>query len=211
MNKTIHSPHPRREFLSSAFLGITGYGFSRLAAIRLGSTSQAAQSLPEEPTAVELEAIKKSRMARKIDDYFGKGYSCAESLLMVSLLYLRLSEELVWAAAGFGGGMQHREACGFLTAGIMSLGLAAGQLKMERREAKEWSKQRVNAYWSWWTAQAPLRCAEIRKEGTSSKVCRRLGLLAATKVESLITDFRAPAVRPQNSSSSARTIGLRSV
>lgn len=210
MNKTSHSPRPRREFLSSAFLGITGYGFAHLANIRLGPTSQAAQSLPEEPTASELEAIKKSQMAGEIDDYFGKGYSCAESLLLVSLRFLRLPEELVWAAAGFGGGMQHREACGFLTAGIMSLGLAAGQLKMERREGKEWSKQRVNAYWSWWTTQAPLRCAEIRKEGTSSKVCRRLGLLAAAKVESLITDFQAPAVSPGNSSFSARTIGLRS-
>ena len=89
--------------------------------------------------------------------------------------------------------MQHGEACGFLTAGTMDLGLAAGQLKMERPEAKKWSQQRINAYWSWWTTQTPLRCADIRKEGTSPKVCRRLGLLAAAEVEKLITSFQGPA------------------
>jgi hypothetical protein len=195
MSKTSFSFLPRREFLSSAFLCFTGCCLSRLAPLG-GSVLQTEQSLPEELTILELETVRKSTMAGELDNYFGKGYSCAESLLMLGLRYLHLSEELVWVAAGFGGGMQHREACGFLTAGIMDLGLAAGQLKMERPEAKEWSKQRVNAYWSWWTTQAPLRCADIRKEGTRSKVCRRLGLLAAAEVEKLITDFRAPAERP---------------
>ncbi len=182
----------RREFLSSASLWATGCCLPGLFPVR-GSLLQTGSKLPEELTAAELEAVKKSTMAGEIDNYFGKGFSCAESLLMVGLRHLRLPENLVWAAAGFGGGMQHREACGFLTAGIMDLGLAAGQLKMERPEAKEWSQQRVNAYWSWWTAQAPLRCADIRKEGTNSKVCRRLGFLAAAEVEKLITSFQVPA------------------
>jgi hypothetical protein len=54
--------------------------------------------------------------------------------------------------------MLHKEDCGFLTAGIMNLGLAAGRLKIERKEAKEWNKQKVNEYWAWWISQAPLRC-----------------------------------------------------
>ncbi len=155
--------------------------------------SQTVPALPEELSAAELEAVGESAMAGELEDYFGKGYSCAESLLMVGLRHLELSERLVWAAAGFGGGMQHREACGFLTAGIMDIGLAAGRLEMERPEAKDWSKQRVNAYWSWWTALAPIKCGDIRKEGTSSKVCRRLGLLAAAEVERLITSSQVPA------------------
>jgi hypothetical protein len=150
-------------------------------------------NLREELTTLELETVEKSALARDLENYFGKGYSCAESLLMVGLRHLHRPEELVWAAAGFGGGMLHREACGFLTAGIMILGLAAGRLKMERPEAKEWNKQRVNAYWSWWMTQAPVRCADIRKDGTSSKVCRRLGLLAASRIEELISSFKAPA------------------
>jgi hypothetical protein len=176
----------RREFLSSAPLLIAGGCLPALSFIRR-PTLQTKPELSEELTDRELEVLKKSSMAGDLDNYFGKGYSCAESLLMVGLRRLRKPEELVWTAAGFGGGMQHREACGFLTAGIMVLGLAAGRLEMERPEAKEWSKQKVNAYWSWWTSRAPIRCADIRKEGTSSKVCRRLGLLAAAEVERLFT------------------------
>jgi len=192
MNQAAFPVLGRREFLSSASLWITGFYLSDLSPLR-GSTVQAGASLPEELTASELETAEKSGMARDLENYFGKGYSCAESLLMVGLRHLRLSEELVWVAAGFGGGMKHRDACGFLTAGIMDLGLAAGRLKTERPEAREWSQQRVDAYWSWWTTQAPIRCADIRKEGTSSKVCRRLGLLAAAELEKLITSFQAPA------------------
>jgi hypothetical protein len=123
MSKTSFSFLPRREFLSSAFLCFTGCCLSRLAPLG-GSVLQTEQSLPEELTTLELETVRKSTMAGELDNYFGKGYSCAESLLMLGLRYLHLSEELVWVAAGFGGGMQHREACGFLTAGIMDLGLA---------------------------------------------------------------------------------------
>lgn len=191
MNTTPFSVLRRREFLSAASLWIAGCGFPHLFPARRSSL-QTTTALPEELTAADLEAINKSAMAGELDHYFGKGYSCAESLLIVGLRYLHLSEDLVWVAAGFGGGMQHKQACGFLTSGIMDIGLAAGRLKLDRKEAKGWSKQRVDSYWTWWTAQAPIRCADIRKEGTSSKVCHRLGLLAAAEVEKLITSFPAP-------------------
>jgi hypothetical protein len=167
----------------------------RLSAFALSrqETVQAVQSLPEELSAAELEAINKSVLAKDLGNYFGKGYSCAESMLMVGLRYLKKPEELVWIAAGFGGGMYHKEACGFLTAGIMNLGVASGQLKLERKEAKDWNKQKVNEYWSWWTSRFALRCADIRKEGTGSGVCRRLGLLAAAKVEELILSATKPS------------------
>lgn len=177
---------PRREFLKTALLWLAA---SRLSAFALSrqETAPAVQSLPEELSAAELEAVEKSLMAKDLGNYFGKGYSCAESMLMVGLRFLKKSEDLVWIAAGFGGGMLHKEDCGFLTAGIMSLGLAAGRLQLDRKAAKEWNKQKVDEYWSWWTSQAPLRCADIRKEGTGSGVCRRLGLLAAAKIEELIS------------------------
>jgi hypothetical protein len=183
---------PRRKFLSTGSFWLAGFCLPGLSPL-WRSASQARPDLPEELTASEVEKVEKSALAKDLENFFGEGYGCAESLLLVSLRHLRLPEKLVWAAAGFGGGMQHREACGFLTAGIMAIGLAAGELKLERPEAKEWSKQRVNAYWSWWTAQAPLRCAEIRKEGTSSKVCGRLGRLAAAKIEELISPSGSPA------------------
>lgn len=196
----------RRAFLSSASLWISGGCLVGLCP-SWGDSVQTSQELPEELTASELEAVKLSSMAGELENYFGKGYSCAESLLMVGLRYLHLSEGLVWAAAGFGGGMQHREACGFLTAGIMDLGLASGQLKAERKEAKEWCKQKVNSYWSWWTSQASIRCADIRKEGTSSKICRRLGLLAAAEVERLIMSTSVPDEKPKAARFFSQTSG----
>ena len=148
---------------------------------------QPVPELEEELTQREVEWIKKSSMAKDMANFFGKGYSCAESLFMVALRHMKKPKELVWAASGFGGGMYHRNLCGFLTAGIMSIGVRAGMLETERKEAKEQCKQWVKAYWEWWTSLAPLDCSEIRTEGTSSKVCRRLGQLAAAKTQELIT------------------------
>jgi C_GCAxxG_C_C family probable redox protein len=148
--------------------------------------NQKTLELPEELTAEERERVAKSFMAKDISNYFGEGYSCAESLFMVSLRFLKKPEELVWISSGFGGGMYHRDLCGFLTAGIMALGLSTGMIDAERKEAKAKCSQLVKEYWKWWTSEAPLRCADIRTEGTTSKLCKRLGLLAAAKTEELI-------------------------
>ena len=175
----------RRVFIASASSLLVG---SRLSAMFPFSAnlSQVSQELREELTPEELKWIEKSTMAEDLMNYFGKGYSCAESLLMVSLRLLGKSEDMVWAAAGFGGGLYHKDLCGFLTAGIMGIGFSTGMLKKERKEAKEYSSRLVKQYWKWWISQAPLHCSEIRKKGTSSKVCRRLGQLSAAKVEELI-------------------------
>jgi hypothetical protein len=186
MIKTVQTTIPRRRFLISAPVLVSGSlltGFVRAQE----TTPQTAPSLPEKLSSAELVAVETSSLARDLKKYFGEGYSCAESMLMVGLHYLKKPEELVWVAGGFGGGMYHRDVCGIITGGTMVMGLAAGQLKKERAETKEWNKQKVLAYWAWWTSQAPLRCAEIRKEGTSFNVCRRLGLLAAAEIEKLIS------------------------
>jgi hypothetical protein len=147
--------------------------------------------LEEELTPEELKWVEQSVMAKDITHYFGEGYSCAESLFMVSLRYLKKPEELVWIAAGFGGGMYHKDLCGFLTAGIMAIGLSSGMLKKERKEAKDHCGTQVKEYWKWWQSISPLRCANIRTEGTSSSVCRRLGQIAAAKIEDLIKTIKA--------------------
>ncbi len=36
-------------------------------------------------------------MAQELGTYFGQGHSCAESILLVCLRYLKRPEELVWA------------------------------------------------------------------------------------------------------------------
>lgn len=181
---------PRREFITSASFLVLGTRLFGISPFSLQS-AQAPPELKENLTPEELKIVERSVMAKDLKNYFGKGYSCAESLLMVSLRFLEKPEDLVWLASGFGGGLYHKDLCGFLTSGIMAIGLSAGMLKKERTEAKEHCKQKVKEYWKWWTSVAPLRCSEIRKEGTSSKVCRRLGQLATVKIEELIKPEKA--------------------
>jgi hypothetical protein len=185
MNKPIPFAIPRRYFLMSTpalILASSLKAYTRTQA----ATSQTSPKLPEELSPQEQAEVEKSILAKDLKNYFGKGYSCAESMLMVGLRYLKKPEELFWIAGGFGGGMYHRDVCGIVTGGIMALGLAAGQPKKERKEAQEWVKQKVQLYWTWWMSQAPLHCKEIRKEGTKLETCLRLGLLAAARIEELI-------------------------
>ncbi|NIM57489.1 MAG: hypothetical protein GTO16_00900 [Candidatus Aminicenantes bacterium] len=187
---------PRREFIASAsFLAIGGqlFGMSSLSF----QSEQAPPELKEELTPEELKIVEKSVIAKNLKNYFIKGYSCAESLLLVSLRFLGKPEELVWVASGFGGGLYQKDLCGFLTSGVMAIGLSSGMLKKQRLEGKEHCKQNLKQYWQYWTSMAPLHCSEIRKEDATSKgdpeykVCRRLGQLAAVKIEELIKPAKA--------------------
>ena len=187
---------PRREFIASAsFLALGGqlFGMSPLSL----QSAPVTQELKEELTPEELKIVERSIMAKDLKNYFHEGYSCSESLLMVSLRFLGKPEELVWLASGFGGGLYHKDLCGFLTSGVMAVGLSSGMLKKERAEGKEHCKQNVKQYWKWWTSIAPVHCSEIRKEETSSKedtgykVCQRLGQLASAKIEELIKPVEA--------------------
>lgn len=179
----------RREFIALVPGVILGSCFLDRSSFSL-NLNQAPGVLREELTAEELKLVEKSVMAQDVENYFGKEYSCAESLLLVSLKYLGKPEDLVWAACGFGGGMYRMDLCGFLTGGIMAIGFSAGTLKKDRKESKEICGRFVRQYWRWWTSQAPLHCSEIRKPATSPRVCRRLGLLAAAKVEELVTSLK---------------------
>lgn len=176
---------PRRAFVSSIPGVLLGAGLLSKPAFPYQDIQKKPQ--PEgKLTPEELKWVEQSSMAKDLPNYFGEGYSCAESLFLVSLKFLEKPEELVWAAAGFGGGMYHKDLCGFLTAGIMAIGLSSGMLDKERREAKDLCGAQVKEYWKWWQSVSPLHCAEIRTEGTNASVCRRLGQIAAAKTEDLI-------------------------
>jgi hypothetical protein len=180
MNKKDSISLPRRSFITSGILlGNTLFGMP----LPLGAGILASQKAKETLSPDEKKWIDKSIMAKDLENYFGKGLSCAESLFLVSLRYLGKPEEWVWAAAGFGGGMYNRDLCGFLTGGIMALGCASGTLKVPREEAKEYCGGLVKEYWDWWGKQAPNRCAQIRTKETTSAVCMNLGLLAAAKIQ----------------------------
>jgi hypothetical protein len=176
---------PRRAFVSS-IPGLLLGGSLLSESLYPYEDIQEKPELRDKLTVEELKWVEQSAMAKDMPNYFGKGYSCAESLFMVSLRFLKKPQELVWVAAGFGGGMYHKDLCGFLTAGIMAIGLSAGMLDEGRKEAKDHCATQVKNYWKWWQTVSPLRCSYIRTEGTNSSVCSRLGQIAAAKTEELI-------------------------
>lgn len=183
MKKTIIGKIPRRDFMLYAPCLMMGSQLSETA-FQHPEVDQRPVML-EELSEKEKDLVSQSRMAAELSGFFGQGYSCAESILLISLRRLDLPEECGWAAAGFGGGMSHKNLCGFLTGGIMALGFDAGQLKTDRTEAKEDCTEKVKEYWTWWQTLAPLQCKDIRPPGSSSKICVRLGRLACAKIESL--------------------------
>jgi hypothetical protein len=187
MSNNVNRNISRRRFIAAS----TGLFAGSALLKAMPSYSFSGQELKDELSEEELKLVEQSSMAKEMKDYFHEGYSCAESLLMVSLRYLKKPEELVWAAAGYGGGLGHKDLCGFLTAGVMGIGFASGSLKKEREEAKDWCSKKVKEYWKWWKGNAPLHCADIRTPGSSSKRCDRLGQLGAAKVEELICPVQA--------------------
>ncbi len=176
---------PRRVFLASSPLLLLGTPSLR-ASTYSGGCQRKGPDLPEELTPAETEIVNNSSMAKDIANFFGKGYSCAESIFLVGARHLKKPEDLVWIAGGFGGGLHQRDLCGFLTGGVMTLGLYAGTLQMDRKAAREVCAQKVKEFWAWWASDVPLHCAEIREGRKDYKVCSRLGVLAAAKVEELI-------------------------
>lgn len=176
---------PRREFMTSFPAVLLG---GRL----LGSSEswsflgQKPREVREELTEEELRIINRSVMAKDLLNYYKNGYSCAESILLVSLKYMKRPEELFWAASGFGGGVGHKDLCGFLTGGVMAIGLSVGKLKVGREEASKICRKKVDEYWKWWSSLAPYHCSDIKTEGRTSEVCKRVGRLAAAKLEGLI-------------------------
>jgi hypothetical protein len=175
----------RRAFLTSAPLLILGAGAMNSFPFESQGTPKGS-GISEKLSSAELEIVNGSVMSKDMDNYWGK-YSCAETGLMVALRFMKKPEDLVWTAAGFGGGMGQGDLCGFLTAGIMAIGFHAGTLKAAKNTAKTACGQKVEAYWTWWKSMAPLRCSEIREGHQGFEVCERLGKLAAAKVETLIS------------------------
>ena len=99
MRKTDNS-FPRRDFLAAAPAVVFG---SRIFSRPFHSIGQEKKALPEAVSPEETKLIESSAMAKDLSGFFGKGYSCSESILMVSLRHMKKDEDLVWAAAGFGG------------------------------------------------------------------------------------------------------------
>jgi hypothetical protein len=185
----------RRKFLLSSSLLLSGTAALKASNLLGQITPEAGTPGPtkgpdlrETLSPEELALVKDSVMSEDMENFWHKGYSCAETGLMVALRFMKKPEDLVWSATGFAGGLMHQDLCGFLTSGVMAIGLHAGDLKMEKNAAMMKCSQAVNEYWAWWQETAPLHCAEIRqgREPMDFQVCERLGRLATAKVESFL-------------------------
>jgi hypothetical protein len=175
----------RRDFLLSSSLMLLGAG-SLGASVLQSKDSPKGPDLSESLSEAELEMASHSAIAKDMDNYWHKGYSCAETGLMVTLRFMKKPEDLVWAAGGFGGGMGHQDLCGFLTAGFMAIGLYAGSLNLGRQEASMRCSRMTSEYWNWWASTAPMHCREIREGRRNFDVCHRLGKLASVKLEGIL-------------------------
>jgi hypothetical protein len=185
MNQADVTKTLRREFLASTPLLLLGATSLRASIMPLQDGPKGSD-LSEALSPAELAMANQSIMATDMDNYWHKGYGCAETQLMVALRFMKKPEDLVWIAGGFGGGMGHQDLCGFLTAGIMAIGLYSGSLKIEAKEARMRCSQKANEYWTWWTSTAPLHCRDIREGRKDFNVCHRLGKLASIKLEGML-------------------------
>lgn len=91
--------------------------------------------------------IERSTEARNAaGQYFKDGYNCSESVLRAfgDVLGIRIEEQTLQTATGFGGGIGHAGCvCGALAASVMTLGLLKGRTTstQSREEAYELSSE----------------------------------------------------------------------
>jgi len=143
------------------------------------------KSLYDPLTPEEEKVVNSSQMVKEILNM--KGYSCAESILLAALRYLKKPEEYLHSAASFGGGMTQSDLCGYLTGGIMALGNAAGAHHKDRKIMKAQAGKMTKEYWKWWESWAPLHCYQLRPKydkGGSINMKKRV----AAKIEELINE-----------------------
>jgi hypothetical protein len=137
-------------------------------------------------TPEEAAAVAASLMARTIADLMGKGYPCSEMMLLSALRRFGLPEDRLDAAAVFGGGIGKRDLCGFLTGGLMAIGVAAGQKYSDRNLVHQTGRRASNAYWDWWRSRADLHCMAPGTTHENSEQFVRMAQRTALKLEGVM-------------------------
>ena len=138
----------RREFLglSCACLG----ALSALSALDL----EAFQAAPEGKAP--------GSMVDWTQQHLKEGFWSADSLFLSGIKYLKQPEDLVRIATGFGGGMLQKDLCGYVTGGVMAIGLFSGAAKGNDKAAREKCGRLVKEYTAWWAKNYPMRCGDIK-------------------------------------------------
>jgi C_GCAxxG_C_C family probable redox protein len=92
-----------------------------------------------------------------------EGFWSADSLVMGTIRYLKKPEGYVSLATGFGGGIGRKDLCGFVTGGVMAIGLFAGTTKGNDKKGRQTCQRLTKEYLDWWAKSYPLHCADIKQ------------------------------------------------
>lgn len=137
-------------------------------------------------TPEEAAAVAASPLAGAIAGLNGQGYPCSEMMLLAALRRFDLPEDRLDAAAVFGGGVGKRDLCGFLTGGLMAIGIAAGTRYPDRSQLHTVGRRASNAYWDWWVTRGDLHCMGPLTTHENPEEFVRMAQRAAVKLEAVI-------------------------
>jgi hypothetical protein len=133
--------------------------------------------------------VAASPLAQGIGALHGRGYACSELILLAALRRFQLPENHLNAAAVFGGGVGKRDLCGFLTGGLMAIGIAAGKKYADRAAMHRAGRVASNAYWDWWLTRGDLHCMGPGTTHNNSEEFLRMSQRAAVKLEEVILNL----------------------
>lgn len=137
-------------------------------------------------TQEEAASVAASPMAGIIAGLNGQGFPCSEMMFLAALRRFDLPEDHLDAAAVFGGGVGKRDLCGFLTGGLMAIGIAAGARYADRRQVHSVGRRASNAYWEWWLTRGDLHCMGPLTTHENAEEFVRMAQRAAVKLEEVM-------------------------
>jgi len=140
----------------------------------------------QEFTDEEAAAVAASPIAGIIVGLNGLGYPCSEMMLLAALRRFELSEDHLDAAAVFGGGIGKRDLCGFLSGGLMAIGITAGDMYSDRSQLHTVGRKASNAYWDWWLTRGDLHCMGPLTTHENPEEFTRMAQRAAVKLEEVL-------------------------
>jgi hypothetical protein len=137
-------------------------------------------------TEEEEAAVAASPIAQIIAGLNGQGHPCSEMMLLAALRRFDLPEEHLDAAAVFGGGVGKRDLCGFLTGGLMAIGIAAGAEYADRQQLHTVGRRASNTYWDWWLTRGDLHCMGPLTTHETPEEFVRMAQRSAMKLEEVL-------------------------
>jgi C_GCAxxG_C_C family probable redox protein len=137
-------------------------------------------------TPEEEAAMAASPMAQAIARLHGRGYNCAEMILLAAIQAKGLREDHLDAASVFGGGIARGDLCGFLTGGLMAIGFVAARKTQDRAVRVRISRQASDAYWDWWVSRGDVHCPGPLESHPTPELFLRMSQRTAAKLEEVL-------------------------